>query len=136
MPEEDRPGRQAAATAASEPREQAAELLEQADRLMQLSRELRQQARRLNAALGEPGSRTETGEPEGAIPGGRFAPSGEQPSAGSEAEEGGDPRLSYGARLLITNMALGGSSREEILTVMRDELGLAHPEAILDRLSI
>jgi hypothetical protein len=136
MPEEHRPGRQSAATAAGDPREQAAGLLEQADRLMQLSRELRQQARRLTAALGEPDSRTEVGDPEGAIPRRRFAPSDKQPRAGSGAEEGGDPALSYGARLLITNMALGGSSREEILTVMRDELGLENPEAILDRLSI
>jgi len=36
---------------------------------------------------------------------------------------------------MVTNMITLGSSREEILTMMRDELGLENADAILTRLS-
>ena len=35
---------------------------------------------------------------------------------------------------MITNLATAGTSREEILGLMRDELGLENADAILDRL--
>ena len=44
--------------------------------------------------------------------------------------------ISDGARLMITNLATTGTSREEMLELMRNELGLEDAEAILDRLSI
>jgi hypothetical protein len=44
--------------------------------------------------------------------------------------------ISDGARLMITNLATSGSSRQEILEVMRDELGLKNAEEILERMRI
>ena len=86
------------------------------------------EARRLNAAL------------EDAAPGRerRFAPASERREEGATSIEGEPDELpiSDGARLMITNLATTGASREEILELMRNELGLEDAEAILDRLSI
>lgn len=135
----------------SDPRKHAAELLDQADRLTLLARELRREARRLNASLGNPvpepkesrrrpersGSRSQDSPAQPAAAGERrFAPASEVPHpvpAGTDGWEDDLP-ISRGARLMITNLATAGSSREEILTVMRDELGLENADAILDRL--
>jgi hypothetical protein len=110
---------------ASDPKKHAAELLDQADRLTLLARELRREAGRLSTSLGNPvpqpkeaGQRAER----------RFAPE-------PDGSEDGLP-ISHGARLMITNLATAGSSREEILAVMRDELGLENADAILDRLIV
>jgi hypothetical protein len=43
--------------------------------------------------------------------------------------------ISDGTRLMVTNMITLGSSREEILATMRDELGLENADAILANLS-
>jgi hypothetical protein len=111
-----------------DPREHAAELLDQADRLTRLANELQSEARRLNAALEDAAPRRER----------RFAPASERRDEGATSIEGEPDELpiSDGARLMITNLATTGTSREEILDLMRNELGLEDAEAILDRLSI
>jgi hypothetical protein len=137
-------------TPPSDPRKHAAELLHQADRLTELARELRREARRLNASLGVPvprstGSdrrqrpRTKAQAPAGQSPPvreRRFAPTDgqRQPVPAGADRQPDELPISDGARLMITNMASAGSSREEILGLMRDELGLENAGAILDRL--
>ena len=103
-----------------DPRMHAATLLDQADRLTLLAGELQHEARRLNAALGSSAPRAESGT----VRERRFA-----------GEEDDDLPISDGARLMITNMVTAGSSREEILGLMRDELGLENADAILDHLT-
>ncbi len=126
---------------------------------MELARELRGEAQRLNASLAVPesrgvasvdGSEPSTARPERPPGAGsllaetlaparerRFAPPSERASAQLDGEaEPGELPISDGARLLITNMALLGSSREEILGMMRDELGLENPDAILEQLRL
>jgi hypothetical protein len=120
----------------SDPRKHAAELLAQADRLTHLAREMRQEARRLNAALGVPPPRPS--DPDRRDGQRRFAPAGQSrepvgPGSGRTPEEF---PISDGARLMITNLATTGTSREEILAVMRDELGLENAAGILDRLRL
>jgi hypothetical protein len=153
-----RPSRQPGSVAA-DPRKHAAQLLQQADRLAQLAYELRREARRLNASLGIPVPPTD-GSRRRVKPSPRRAPrvSAERPQArerrfapapdGSNANDGNDgtdrpierkpdaPEISDGARLLITGMAITGSSREEILGLMEDELGLENADAILESLSL
>src|SRR3954463_12217984 len=121
----------------SDPKKHAAELLEQANRLMRVAHRMRREAYRLNEALGVPVRRPNdrsrsSGRPargEGkfaAAQGPHFGP-GHKPSeveANSRAAAADDLRISEGARLMITNMATLGNSREEILLHMRDELGI------------
>jgi hypothetical protein len=110
-----------------DPREHAAELLDQADLLTRLASELQSEARRLNGSLEDAAPRRER----------RFAPASERRDEGASIE--GEPDelpISDGARLMITNLATTGTSREEILELMRNELGLEDAEAILDRLTI
>ena len=110
-----------------DPRQHAAELLDQADRLTRLATELQSEARRLNAALEDAALRPER----------RFAPASERRDEGASIEgESDELPISDGARLMITNLATTGTSREEILELMRNELGLEDAEAILDRLTI
>jgi hypothetical protein len=68
----------------------------------------------------------------------RFAPPNERPPSGEPGGEAGSDglQISDGARLLITNMAITGSTREELLALMEKELGLENADAILERLSI
>jgi hypothetical protein len=117
----------------TDPRKHAARLLEQADRLAQLAHELRREARRLNASLGVPVRRPAEPPRER-----RFAPNsdGAEARGRPDKREPEEPQISEGARLLITNMAVTGSTREEILGLMEDELGLENADAILDRLSL
>lgn len=135
-------------TPAKDPKKHAAELLHQADRLTQLARELRREARRLNAALGVPvprpadsgrggeNPRMKAQAPPAQVRERRFAPAeGHAEPVPSGADRPPDDLpISDGARLMITNMATAGSSREEILGLMRDELGIENADAILDRL--
>ena len=98
-----------------DPTEHAAELLDQADRLTRLVSELQSEARRLHAALEDAVPRRER----------RFARASERRDEGAGIE--GEPDelpISDGARLMITNLATTGTSREEILELMRNELGL------------
>jgi hypothetical protein len=121
-----------------DPSQHAAELLGQAERLTQLAGELRSEAERLNAALE---ASSQGPEEQASPPGGRwrrFVPTSDRRDAvspGAEREPQDLP-LSDGARLMITNLATTGSSREEILELMRDELGLEDAEAILDSMRI
>jgi hypothetical protein len=148
----------------ADPRRHAANLLEQAEGLMRLARELRREARRLNASLEAPRPRPDgqspgaqrSARPESSESGRlspvrrrRFAPAS-KPSDGVRAESGRKVagieisesgrqpegmEISDGTRLMVTNMITLGSSREEILTMMRDELGLENADAILALLS-
>jgi hypothetical protein len=127
-------------TRQTDPKEHAAQLLDQADRLVQLARELRREARRLNGSLGLPEHRPlESSGPADEAdrpPQRRFVPAAEQEETAGSETDGGEPEISDGARLLITGMAAAGSSREEILEVIHEELGLENGAAILERLSL
>lgn len=139
-------------TKPADPRRHAAQLLEQADRLMRLARELRREAGRLNASLDVPrrrpdgpdpktrrSTRPESPAPEQPSPvrRRRFASAGERSDASDGGTDGDPERLeiSDGTRLMVTNMITLGSSRDEILAMMRDELGLEDADAILAHLS-
>ena len=113
-----------------DPRKHAAELLEQADRLTQMAGELRREARRLNEALGNPPPRAT----RSANPAERRRTGA--PGSAPQSRPPDELPLSEGARLMIANLATMGSSREEILAVMRDELGLENADAILDRMRL
>jgi hypothetical protein len=119
---------------------------------MRLARELRREARRLNASLETPRRRPDGPRPDARRSARPESPEPEQPSPirqrrfarASErsdtlvAETGREPgamEISDGTRLMVTNMITLGSSREEILAMMRDELGLENADAILARLS-
>jgi hypothetical protein len=126
----------------ADPRKHAAQLLKQADSLMRLARELRREAGRLNASLGLPEpqrARKDGRAPRKRVPAPRrLARTSEQSdNGGAPTQRDSDqPRISDGARLMITNMATQGRSREEILRIMRDELGLEDADAILESLSL
>jgi hypothetical protein len=134
-----------------DPRKHAAELLEQSNRLMRVAHRMRREAYRLNESLGVPVRRRHersrsSGRPESggeespAAQGRRFAPEHEAPevieSAESTVGAANGLQISDGTRLMITNMATLGNDREEILTHMRDELGIADAEGILRKLNL
>jgi hypothetical protein len=136
----------------SNPRAHAARLLDQADRLMQLAHELRREARRLNAAFDARGRRQDGSKGKSAPPAvraerdldqsapvsrRRFAPAAEgaQPGRTRVERHVGELEISEGARLMITNLATAGASREEILGQMRDVLGIENAESILNQLT-
>jgi len=50
----------------------------------------------------------------------------------SESERPSSPPVSPGARLLVTQMAIAGSSRETIASRLREEFRIEDPSAILD----
>jgi hypothetical protein len=119
---------------------------------MRLARELRREARLLDASLEGPrrrpdprGPRNEpNARPKPPAPGQappiarrRFTPGRERPDpVGADASREPDGmEISDGTRLMVTNMITLGSSREEILATMRDELGLENADVILARLS-
>jgi hypothetical protein len=143
----------------------AAQLLEQADQLVRLASEMRREAQRLDSSLAISARRASgSSEPDvssrtGTMPAPdepspprqrRFAPASERLEvARSEIDRHADDlqapddlqisdegHISDGLRLLITGMAITGSSREELLELMRVELGYEHPEAILDSLNL
>jgi hypothetical protein len=137
----------------SDPRKHAAQLLEQSDRLAKLAHELRREALRLNASLGartrrkagsrRPPERSAARAPRATgehppVQERRFAPVSDGVDATDGPIDGKSKELeiSDGARLLITSMAITGSSREEILVVMQDELGFENADAILESLSL
>jgi hypothetical protein len=83
-------------------------------------------------------SEAEQEEPSAApAPAPRAEPASEE-SASAEAEDGAPPerpppgRVSDGARLLATQMAVAGSSRDTIASRLREEFGIDDPSAILD----
>jgi hypothetical protein len=112
---------------------------------------MRREARRLNAALGVPvppptrsqrrpkrqGTRAKGSPAQSpAVRERRFARASGRPDPVPSVMDGepDEVPISEGARLMITNLATAGTSREEILGLMRDELGLENADAILDRL--
>jgi hypothetical protein len=124
--------------------------------LVETARELRREARRLNASLGVPSRQAgASGQSDGSTKRSarrdspvtkqpaqyrerRFAPPSERLQSGKLGGEAAtdDLRISDGERLLITNMAITGSTREELLALMEKDLGLEDADAILERLSI
>jgi hypothetical protein len=138
-------------SAPRDPRKHAVELLKQADRLADLAAQLRREARHLNAALDIPVPEPSDGEgrtdghdeqtaraprPQPPVRRRRFKPASKSPSA-TRPETRRDPNeLSDGARLMVTNLASVGTGREEILRLMRDDLGLENADAILERMKL
>jgi hypothetical protein len=124
------------------PQRHAAELLNQANQLMQLAREFRREAQRLSASLDQVASQRPVSEPTRPLQR-RFAPASER-TATEQIENSrteiqripDDLEISDGARIMITGMAITGSSREEMLDLMRDELGLENADAILESLNL
>jgi hypothetical protein len=119
---------------------------------MQLAQELRREARQLNAAFDarrrrQDGSMGKSEPPAGRaerdldqpalVSRRRFAPAaeGDQTGRSPVVRQADELKISEGARLMITNLATAGTSREEILGLMRDVMGLENAEAILDQLS-
>jgi hypothetical protein len=136
----------------TDPKQHAALLLDQADQLVQLARELRREARRLNGSLGLPEHRPLDSMDPGvtssivstppavsassAAPRRRFVPASEGIEPAEIDGRPDDLGISDGARLMITGMAISGSSREEIMELMQDELGLENADAILRSLRL
>jgi hypothetical protein len=56
--------------------------------------------------------------------------------ARSRPAHNNDPSVSAGARLLATQMAAGGGSRDEVATRLREEFGIQDPSAILDEIGL
>jgi hypothetical protein len=137
---------------------QATQLVEQAERLARLARQLRREARELDPTVAIPQRQKRRRRPQdGRSPEAqqqqeqpqqvsdrpsparrRFVPSAER-AAAEPADASRDPgksEISEGARLMITQMANLGGSREEILAMMRDELGIQNAEAALESLQL
>jgi hypothetical protein len=70
-------------------------------------------------------------EPQSPPPAPPEQPAPEQQPAAADA-----PRVSEGARLLATQMAVAGSSRDEIAWRLREEFGIQDASAILDEIGI
>ena len=105
----------------------AAELLDQADRLTRFASELQNEARRFNAALEDAADAASVGSRR------RVSEGRGRDQHGSRAGRAADLRR----RALDDHESRDyGTSREEILELMRNELGLEDAEAILDRLTI
>ncbi len=67
----------------------------------------------------------------------RFPPdAAAKPDPQSQAPEPPEEEISDGLRVLITQMSMAGSSREEIAARLRDEFVVADPEAILRRMGL
>jgi vacuolar-type H+-ATPase subunit H len=121
--------------------ERAAELADLVDSLLGQATTLRQEAERLQATLEEARSRIEGDDP---------VPRSERPDPAERLEERPEvPRLraverdeptetderradAAGARLLATQMAVSGSSREEIELKLRNGFQVEDTDAILD----
>lgn len=64
------------------------------------------------------------------------APPPEPPAAEAPRSGGKAPAVSEGARLLATQMAVAGSTRDEIAWRLREEFGIEDASAILDEIGI
>ncbi|HMI81323.1 MAG TPA: hypothetical protein VK480_06000 [Solirubrobacterales bacterium] len=113
-----------------------AELSDLIDSLLSQAISLRREAERLQATLEEARDRIDLGEgpereprrePESAAPRLRAVDGG-----GSTAEAEARRADAAGARLLATQLAVSGSSREEIAARLRSGFEIEDPEAILD----
>ncbi len=67
-----------------------------------------------------------------------YAPAPQQAAAGPPQPTGPEPdsRVSEGARLLATQMAVAGSTRDEIAWRLREEFGIHDATAILDEIGL
>jgi hypothetical protein len=63
-------------------------------------------------------------------------PPSDAPAAPPPEALGGDSRVSEGARLLATQMAVAGSTRDEIAWRLREEFGINDATAILDEIGL
>jgi hypothetical protein len=120
--------------------ERAAELADLVDSLLGQAIALRREAERLQATLEEARSRIERGEVQPRSPEPVGEPQEEQPEVPrlraverDEPAEADDRRSdAAGARLLATQMAVSGSSREEIELKLRNGFQIEDADAILD----
>jgi hypothetical protein len=115
---------------------QATQLVEQAERLLRLARQLRREAKQLDPTVEIPTRRKRSRGPRA-----ERSPDAEQRVSEQSPSPTGRrfvpaAEISEGARLMITQMANLGASREEILTIMRDELDLHNAEAVLETLQL
>jgi len=63
-------------------------------------------------------------------------PAESAPEPDPESAESALPRLSAGARLLATQMAISGSGRDEIKARLEREFGVKYPTALLREIGI
>ena len=135
------------ATPSSTNGDRSSDLLELADALTERARTLAAQSDQLIAALDDTASRLiESGRGvEGSpLPApvrlvqGPAVPANGSPndSANGSADGSTQETVSEGARMLVTQMAILGHGREEIVKSLRDELGIEDPEALLERVGI
>lgn len=118
--------------------DRAAELADLVDSLLGQAVSLRQEAERLQTTLEEARSRIEGDEPPRPLE--RAGPAEEQSEAPrlraveqeEPAEADGRRADAAGARLLATQMAVSGSSREEIELKLRNGFQVEDTDAILD----
>ena len=121
------------AEAESQAAERLSSLRAQADTLIAQAEEIRQRSEQLLTSL----SRFKAGFEDGpAEPGpartSHLAPVPEPDSGPEPAPSQGNGSSSAGARLLATQMAISGSSREEIAARLRNGFEIDDPEAILE----
>jgi hypothetical protein len=129
-------------------RDSTTDLVELADALLKRAHALAAQSEQLIAALDETASRlaeSGRGVKDSPLPGRvrlverpipRSNGSGNGSGNGSANGSGkGSSRetISEGARMLVTQMALTGHGREEIITSLREQLGVEDAEAVLEQ---
>jgi hypothetical protein len=119
--------------------DRSSDLLELADALMERARTLAAQSDQLIAALDDTARRLiESGHGvEGSpLPAPVRLMQGPAAPANGSANGSTQDTVSEGARMLVTQMAILGHRREEIVKSLREELGIEDPEALLERVGI
>jgi hypothetical protein len=125
-------------------RDSTTDLVELADALLKRAHALAAQSEQLIAALDETASRlaeSGRGVKDSPLPGRvRLV---ERPTPRSNGSGNGlangsgngssQETISEGARMLVTQMALTGHGREEIITSLREQLGVEDAEAVLEQ---
>ena len=123
--------------------DRSSDLLELADALMERARTLAAQSDQLIAALDDTARRLiESGHgvegsplpaPVRLVQGPAGPANG---SANGSVNGSTQDTVSEGARMLVTQMAILGHGREEIVKTLREELGIEDPELLLERVGI
>jgi vacuolar-type H+-ATPase subunit H len=126
--------------------ERVKELSELTDNLISRARDVAAQSDELISALDDAGRRLVSRErrdplepPEATRPAPRPEPERRPPPPEPTRQPtpgGNNSPVSEGARLLATQMAVAGSSREEIARRLRDEFGIRESNAILDEIGL
>lgn len=116
------------AEAESEAAERLSALALQTDTLIAQAEEIRQRSEQLLVSL----SRLKAGLGDGSVATGPARASHLAPVPEPEAGPPADVPSAAGARLLATQMAISGSSREEIAARLRNGFEIDDPEAILE----